>query len=479
MKYWKRLLWGLVAAVCLIAALLLLRGDRKTIRELTPQLAAESFQTKEKPYAMASVFLPESEAIPQSSLGEIRLSVEKSLTDSGVGSDTHPWLYSASYQTNASLTYENAQSEVLLTAVTGDYFRIHPMQVLSGWYMDESDLMHDRVVLSRQAAWELFASDNVVGMLLELNGIYYQVAAVVEPEQGTFNEMAAGDTPRAWVFADSPALAERVSGPAEEPEEGQDAPLPVEPETDTVPGFTCMEMVLPQPVKGFAVSAMKNALKGVISEQTEITDNSGRFSLGSRLGVLKSLSVRGISQDAVEYPYYENAARLTENHLAIRLVPEGLLMCVPILSLLVLLILLNRKRTWGLHSIREAVENAIDRKRQRDYYGTTEPQEDWEEDWDPEREEDDLLPYGDEDDSYDDGEDNYSDYDDDEPDEPYEADFEEDAGEEDGTFADSSEDPEPRVSPPKSKKERRRERRVRRRRAKRRRKAQRLARKSR
>lgn len=92
----------------------------------------------------------------------------------------------------------------------------------------------------------------------------------------------------------------------------------------------------------------------------------------------------------MEYPYYENAARLTENHLAIRLVPEGLLMCVPIISLLILLLLLNRKRTWGLHSIRDAVENAIDRKHQRDYAARYGPVE-FEDPWDPE-----ALPYDDE-----------------------------------------------------------------------------------
>lgn len=478
MKHWKRLLWGLAAGVCLIAFLVLWRGDRKTIRTLTPQLTAESFQTEEKPYAMASVFLSEGEAIPQSSLGEIRLSVEQALTDGGVGSDTHPWLYSASYQTTATLTYESAKSEVLLTAVAGDYFRIHPMQVLSGWYMDEDDVMHDRVVLSRQAAWELFASDNVVGMLLGMDGAYYQVAAVVETEEGKFNEMAAGDTPRAWVFADSPALTAKPSAVPEEPAEAgtegeQDtAPLPAE---DTAPGFTCMEMVLPQPVKDFATATMKNALKNVISEQTGITDNSGRFSLGSRFQVLKSLSVRGISADAVEYPYYENAARLTENHLAIRLVPETIFLCVPILSLLILLFLLNRKRTWGFHSIRDAVENAIDRKHQRDYYGTVEPREDWEEDWDLE---DSPLPY-EEDGGYD-GDDFVEDAEEDGDDEGYAYDPED---EDDEAYMeiepDEPEEDAPVLSPPKSKQERRRERRIRRRRAKRRRKARRRARKNR
>lgn len=475
MKHWKRLIWGLTAGVCLIGALLLWRGDQRVIRTLTPQQTAVSWGTEDKPYAMASVFLEESAGIPQSSLGEIRLNVEKALTNGGVGSDTHPWLYSASYQTRNTLTCDSGKSEVLLTAVVGDFFRIHPMRVVSGWYMDEDDLMHDRVILDRQAAWDLFASDNVVGLLLELNGVSYQVAAVVELEDGRFNKMAAGAVPRAWVFADSPGLAEPAA-PETAADAGEtDAVPPASAASSSEPGFTCMEMVLPQPVKDFTASTMKNALKGFISEKTEITDNSGRFSVGSRWQVLKNLTVRGISSGTVEYPYWENAARLTENHLAIRLVPEGLLMCVPIVSLLLLLLFLNRRRTWGLHSIRDAAENAIDRKYQRDYdarYGRTSlpPEEDW-------YPEEDTLPYEDEvydeqveeacDDSYEDetdygGYDDYDDYDD--------------------TQENVWEEPERYdrpAAPVKSKKERRRERRIKRRRAKRRRQARRRAEKKR
>lgn len=460
MKYWKRLVWGLAAVLCLLGALLLRHGDQAVIRTLTPQLAAQRWETEDKPYAMVSVFLPDDSAIPQSRISEIRLSVENALTDGGVGSDTHPWLYSASYQTTATLRSETASCEALLTAVTGDYFRIHPMPVRSGWYMEESELMHDRVVLSRQAAWDLFASDHVEGLLLELNGVYYQVAAVVDLEEGKFNDLAAGTTPRAWVFADSPATSP-AADPSTVDAAGPDGGL------SSAPGFTCMEMVLPQPVKDFAATTMKNALNGLISEQTEITDNSERFSLSSRFQVLKSLSVRGISSDAVEYPYYENAARLAENHLAIRLVPEGLLLCVPILSLLIVLILLNRKRTWGFHSIKDAVENAIDRKHQRDYYGTVDPQPNWEYDWDPPWTEDDAFPY-DEDNTASDRDDAW-DYDSDEPYDEY--------GDYDAYSPDEA--PEVLPVPSKSKQQRRRDRRIKRRKAKRRRQARQRAKRNR
>ena len=50
-----------------------------------------------------------------------------------------------------------------------------------------------------------------------------------------------------------------------------------------------------------------------------------------------------------------------------RLIPEGALLAFLAVSLIVLLVWLNRRRTWGLHSLREIAENAVDRKHQRDY----------------------------------------------------------------------------------------------------------------
>ena len=79
------------------------------------------------------------------------------------------------------------------------------------------------------------------------------------------------------------------------------------------------------------------------------------------------MALRGISDGAVSYPYWENAARLTENRLALRLIPEALLAAIPLLTLLILLLRWNHRRTWGLHSLREAAEEALDRKHRRDW----------------------------------------------------------------------------------------------------------------
>lgn len=342
LRHWKMCLWVLGVLLSLLVFGLLWKGDTATVETLSDQRAAQRWQTEEKPYAQATVFLTEDNGIPQDSISGIRLTVENALTAGGVASDEHPWLYAFSRTEQAVLKNGIASSNVEMTLISGDYFAIHPMNIRNGWYLDESEIMRDRIVLDRQTAWDLFYSDNVVGQFLEWNGQRYMVAAVVDIPSGKYNDMASEGTQRAWVFADSPGA-------------------------DVTRGFTCVEMVLPQPVDNFAVSTMKSALDAYLPEGTVPVDNTGRFSLVNRWNALRTISTRWISSQAIAYPYYENAARLTENHLALRLIPEAFFLFIPLVSVLIWLYLLNKKRTWGLHSIRDAIDRAVERKRTRDY----------------------------------------------------------------------------------------------------------------
>ena len=352
-KHWKKLLWGGVCLLCAVGLVLLVWNDRQVVETLTPQRTAQRWETSDKPYAMASVFLTPEHSIPDIRIGEIYLAVENALTAAGTSSEDYPWVYAASRMEDAELSNGTVTCKTELTAVSGDFFAIHPMPLLDGWYIDEDDVMHDRIVLNRQAAWVLFYSANVTGQFVTLNGKPCQVAAVVDTEPGRYNELAAGDTARAWVLSDCPAL----SAAEADGETGMTSSS----------GYTCMEMILPQPVKQFAAGTMGSILGDSIPEGTPVTDNTGRFSLPNRWYVLRHLTTRGISSEAIAYPYWENAARLTENHLALRLIPEGLLIIFLAVSLIALLVWLNHRRTWGLHSLKDLAENAVDRKHQRDY----------------------------------------------------------------------------------------------------------------
>lgn len=345
---WKTIGAAALAAVCLIGFGICHHRDRECVSLLTSQTAYQRWQTEDKPYAQAQVLLEEQSGILQEAIPGIKASISSALTDAGVAEENHPWLFAASKKQPATLKSDSASTDVELTEVTGDYFRMHPMELRTGWYMDESDVMHDRMILDWATAWDLYYTDDVVGRYLSWNGQDYVVAAVVNTESGKYNEQAAGDTKRAWVFGDSPG-------------------------SDLQRGYTCLEAVLPQPVKNFAASTLLGALKGLVPDDTSVMDVTNRFSLKSRLDALRNLSTWGISEKVIPYPYWENAARLTENHLALMLIPEAILLLIPLILLCIWLYRWNRRRTWGLFSIRDAIENAIEQKRTRDYENRGKP----------------------------------------------------------------------------------------------------------
>ena len=252
-RRWKWLLWGLAVLICLGLWYGLRRGDQKVVSALTDQNAYARWETEDKPYAQASVYLPEDNAIPDSGLPTIRLAVENALSAAGVPSEDYPWFYAASKMQQATLQNGIASSNVELTLITGDYFRMHPMVLRKGWYMSEDDVMHDRIVVDRQTAWDLFYSDDVVGQFLEWNGQRYQVAAVVDYPEGKYTGLAAGDTRRAWVYADSPG----VTGGSSVPSGDDSDAASMDAMTGSDVSYTCLEMVLPQPVKNFAVSTLR------------------------------------------------------------------------------------------------------------------------------------------------------------------------------------------------------------------------------
>ena len=59
LRRWKWILWGLIVLICLGVWHGLCRGDRKVVSELTDQTAYVRWETDDKPYAQASVYLPE------------------------------------------------------------------------------------------------------------------------------------------------------------------------------------------------------------------------------------------------------------------------------------------------------------------------------------------------------------------------------------------------------------------------------------
>ena len=93
----------------------------------------------------------------------------------------------------------------------------------------------------------------------------------------------------------------------------------------------------------------------------DMVENSNRFSLKNLLQVIRDFGKRSMRNNGVIYPYWENAVRMTEDHLALLLVLIVISAFCPAVSIAVWSIklivrsfrVINKQLPEGILSVRE------------------------------------------------------------------------------------------------------------------------------
>ena len=245
---------------------------------------------------------------------------------------------------------------VTVTAVGagGNYFLFHPLTLLSGGYLSDEDYMADRVVLDAQTAFNLFGSSDVAGMEVTINGRTFPIAGVVQSEAdfATNAALAAGNessgdtggtsTNTAMIYMSYAALNAM-------------AELPID----------CYEIVLPDPVSGFAKKLMTE--KFPVGEGV-IVQNTGRFSLSGLISVIGKFGKRVMTTNGVIYPYWENAARMAESYAALLLILGTLFGLMPAVCLTIVLVKLTvREIKRGYYKAAHAIEDRVEENKRKHY----------------------------------------------------------------------------------------------------------------
>ena len=168
---------------------------------------------------------------------------------------------------------------------------------MSGSYFDGEDLNKDGVVIDENVAWQLFGSNNVAGMYVEINGVQYPVRGVVKSDKGYFSD--AADEEAATVYVSY----EILEGRSDSSTGGMDsaaASTPAAGTTDSKGGsygqsagttLDSYELLIKNPVQKFGFNALKEAL-GLDKSSYEIVENSSRFGLMNRFTVLRNFGIR-------------------------------------------------------------------------------------------------------------------------------------------------------------------------------------------
>ena len=303
----------LIAAVAVIGVLELvvaLIGDSVDFIK-----AGERWSGGGEAYAVISAYCESDTGIDENTLLMWQQSVDDALTEAAVTpSGGRLWAWAASFPTELSVSGPKGSTTAAVTVCAGDFFVFHRFDYVcgNGFLTDNENPMG--VVLDENLAWKLFGATNIVGMKFNIYDCEYTVTGVYKPESrhGAY-AYTYGETPRMYM---SYAGFAKVSDGT----------------------FTVYETALPNPVRGFA----KNIFDGAVSVDTDrntVAEASDRFSVKNRFENMKELRYSWIRKQSLEYPHWENEARVYDYRCAVIMIFEIIFVAAGVIALLSSIIL--------------------------------------------------------------------------------------------------------------------------------------------
>lgn len=341
----KRIIYAVVFAVLLLAAVSCYAAVRSISGMLLTQQEAKRWQGgSDTPYAQISCFLPVDQKIDTAKVNAFRQVMMKKFQEASLDIHSGEQLYVDAWSTAGKLSVSSAlgKGDVYAYAVGGDFFLFHPLRLRNGSYISGSDLMKDRAVLDEETAWLLFGSDNVQGMSFKINGQNFIVAGVIEREDDFATKKAYTDGLGIFISYDAYLELEKDAG------------------------ITCYEVVMPEPVKGFAQSVANDKFP---IGRGEIVNNTTRFSFNRLVKIARQYGQRSMQNKGVMYPYWENAARYAEDIAALLTALYMAFLLLPSITVLVVVIrwLVYGKRKLEDELLPQFVENTEEAIRASQY----------------------------------------------------------------------------------------------------------------
>ncbi|MBQ8816776.1 MAG: ABC transporter permease [Lachnospiraceae bacterium] len=250
--------------------------------------------------------------------------------DAEAGNSARQVIYGYSASGTVSMETDLGRTEAKAYGVGGDFFQFHPLQLVSGGYFSESDLMQDRVILDTDTAWKLFGSNDIVGMFVQIGGAPHMVVGVYQRESGHFNDAAGND--KSCVYVSHQTLYKY----------GQ------------YHGLETVEYLIPNPVTGFALGLVEKQCNG---RNVALMEHQNRFAVMSLLKILGAFGTRSMGLSGITFPYWENIARGYEDILAGLLLAELIFLAYVAIVLLGWIWYLWLHRKWRVRHIYEKVKD--------------------------------------------------------------------------------------------------------------------------
>ena len=278
---------------------------------LYTQQEAERWQGEsETEFSQVSCYLPADAKIGLNAVQSFRNAAMTKLREASVDVAGDEQLMLDCWSTTGKVVAvgETGKGDAAVIAVGGSFFDFHPIRLISGDYLRQSDLMQDRVLLDEELAWLLFGGTDLTGMTVKLNGVPFMVAGVIERETDFASRKAYTAGLGLFMSYDAYTLLEESAG------------------------ISCYEFVLAQPVKDFAVNVAREKFP---IGQGEIVCNTTRFEYGRRMDVILKYGTRSTQNTGVIFPYWENAARMVEDWAGLWTFLATVLLILPVIFAIV------------------------------------------------------------------------------------------------------------------------------------------------
>ena len=344
----KKLVLGISGGISFLVFLILLFVINHIIGAQDAQQMAERWSETGNA-AQVSCFFAAGSDTTEDTILMFEHGIDSALTEASVVQESEnpgARLWTDAYSADGKITLTNNKSSVSADAIGigGDFFLFHPLRLLNGAYFSGNDLMQDYCVIDEDAAWQLFGSSDVAGMTVYIAGIPHIVTGVVERPAGRLAESAGLDGTLVYVSLET---LENLG---------------------TSYGINHYEIVMPDPVTGFAYNHVKENL-GSDEKAAEVVENSTRYSLLSRLKLIGQFGTRSMNGKGIIYPYWENIARGYEDILTVLTLLSLILLLYPAVLLLVAFVIWWRPKGWTLRDARlmgkDKLERLLERMRAR------------------------------------------------------------------------------------------------------------------
>lgn len=337
----KKIVLGISGGISLVIFLILLFAAGHIERSQPAQNAARRWSS-EGDVSQVSCFFSAKASMTEDRLTGFRYTIDGALKDAGITLESdNPTarLWADAYSADGTISVSSDRAKlnnVDAIGIGGDFFLFHPLTLLSGAYFSGNSIDKNYCVIDRDAAWQLFGSNNVAGKIVFIGNYPYIVTGVVERPAGRLAEAAGLDSTMVYVDYETLNKLGRCNG------------------------INHYEIVMPNPVSGFAYDYIKKNL-GSSEKETEVIENTSRYSFINRVKLIGTFGTRSMNGKAIIYPYWENIARGYEDILLVMTVFELLFLLYPTVLALVLFALWWRHKGWTLRDVYMKVKDKAER----------------------------------------------------------------------------------------------------------------------